>query len=106
MPLDGEYKREHLVVAYCKKRNADEYINAIGGTGLYYQNFFRENGLGLKFVKTDENLSYNQVSGGFVPNLSIIDVMMNCSSEQIRELLDAYNLIDGYESPEEAADNS
>jgi hypothetical protein len=96
--LDGEYKRENLVVAICKKRNADEYINAIGGTKLYFQDFFRQNGLGLKFIKTNENINYKQMSDIFVPNLSIIDVMMYCSKEKITELLGQYTLIDGYES--------
>ena len=101
VPLDGEYRRENLVLAYCRKRNADEYINAIGGTKLYFQNFFRENGVGLKFIHTNEDISYKQNREVFVPNLSIIDVMMYCSPEQIEELLGAYTLIDGYESPED-----
>lgn len=97
--LDGDYKREHLVVALCKSRNADAYYNAIGGTGLYFQKFFRENGVGLKFVKTDD-ISYNQFKSEFVPNLSIIDIMMFCSPEEITELLNRYTLIDGFESPD------
>ena len=101
VPLDGEYRRENLVLAYCRKRNADEYINAIGGTKLYFQNFFRENGVVLKFIHTNEDISYKQNRDDFVPNLSIIDVMMYCSPEQIKELLGAYTLIDGYESPED-----
>ena len=101
VPLDGEYKRENLVLAYCRKRNADTYINAIGGTKLYFQNFFRENGIVLKFIHTNEDISYDQHRDDFVPNLSIIDVMMYCSKEQITEMLGSYTLIDGFESPED-----
>ena len=101
VPLDGEYKRENLVLAYCRKRNADTYINAIGGTKLYFQNFFRENGVVLKFIHTNDDISYDQHRADFVQNLSIIDVMMYCSKEQIGEMLSAYTLIDGYESPED-----
>ena len=101
VPLDGDYRRENLVLAYCRKRNADTYINAIGGTKLYFQNFFRENGVVLKFIHTNEDISYDQHRDDFVPNLSIIDVMMYCSEEQIREMLGAYTLIDGFESPED-----
>ncbi len=101
VPLDSEYKREHLVVAYCKKRNADEYYNAIGGTKLYFQKFFRENGISLKFVKTNEDLSYKQFTDDFIPNLSIIDVMMFNSQEQIKDLLGKFTLIDGYETFED-----
>lgn len=101
VPLDGEYKRENLVLAYCRKRNADTYINAIGGTKLYFQNFFRENGVVLKFIHTNDDISYDQHRADFVQNLSIIDVMMYCSQEQIDKMLSAYTLIDGYESPED-----
>ena len=106
VPLDGQYRRENLVLAYCRKRNADEYINAIGGTKLYFQNFFRENGVVLKFVHTNEDIVYNQNRDEFVPNLSIIDVMMYCTPEQIEEMLKAYTLIDGYESPEDMPENN
>ncbi len=96
--LDGGFKRENLVMAFCKNRGADAYYNAIGGTGLYFRDFFNENGVNLKFVKTDENLRYRQYTDDFIPNLSIIDVMMFCSREEIRGLLDSYTLIDGFES--------
>lgn len=98
--LDGEYKREHYVVAICKATEATEYYNAIGGTKLYYQSFFRENGLGLKFVHTND-VMYQQFGSQFVPNLSVLDMMMFCSQEQIAEFLNACCLEDGYESEEE-----
>ncbi|WP_035775825.1 WbqC family protein [Butyrivibrio sp. VCB2001] len=101
VPLDGEYKREYYVVALCKKRGADVYYNAIGGTGLYFQSFFRENGLGLKFVKSNPELSYARGNHEFIPNLSIIDVMMYCDEDQIKELLSQFTLIDGYEDMQE-----
>ncbi len=103
--LDGNYQREHMVVAYCKSRNADTYYNAIGGTGLYFQDFFRENGLGLKFVKMDDDISYKQLKDAFVPNLSIIDVMMFCSPDEIKQLLKRYTLVDGYESYDDMPKN-
>lgn len=100
--LDGTYKREHYVVESCKNRGATEYYNAIGGNKLYCQKFFRENGLGLKFVKTNSDVSYRQYEGKeFVPNLSIIDIMMFCSKDQIAELLTEFSLEEGYESFDE-----
>lgn len=100
--LDGTYKREHYVVQSCKNRGATEYYNAIGGTKLYCQKFFRENGLGLKFVKANEDIRYKQFdSDKFVPNLSIIDIMMFCSDDQITEMLTRFSLEDGFESFDE-----
>ena len=92
--LDGEYKKENLVVAICKNRGASDYYNSIGGTALYTQSFFNENGLGLKFIKTNSQLEYKQWGNKFIPNLSIIDIMMFCSDDQIKELLLQYSLID------------
>lgn len=103
-PFHETYSKEYYVVAICKALNADEYYNAIGGTKLYYQKFFRDNGINLKFVKTDSDISYEQFGHEFVPNLSIIDVMMFCSQEQIKELLNSYTLVDGYESPEDVGE--
>ena len=99
--LDGEYKKEHMVVAYCKKRNATDYYNASGGTGLYFQQFFRENGLGLKFVKMNDSVRYKQFTDDFTQSLSIIDVMMFCSEEEIADLLTQFTLEEGYEKPED-----
>ncbi|MDC7280498.1 WbqC family protein [Butyrivibrio fibrisolvens] len=101
VPLDRDYKRENYVVATCKKLGATEYVNAIGGTKLYFQDFFKANGLELKFVHTDSDISYKQFKDDFIPNLSIIDAMMFCNDEQMEELLNQYELVDGYESPEE-----
>lgn len=95
------YKREHYVMAVCKARNATEYYNAIGGTKLYFHKFFRDNGVDLKFVHTNSDIAYEQFGGEFIPNLSIIDVMMFCSDEQIKDLLNSYTLVDGYESEED-----
>ena len=97
--LDGNYKREHYVAESCKKMGATEYYNAIGGTKLYCQKFFRENGLGLKFLRANDTIKYQQFEGqDFVPNLSIIDIMMFCSKEEISKLLQEFTLEDGYES--------
>ena len=100
--LEGTFKREHYVVESCKKMGATEYYNAIGGTKLYCQKFFRENDLGLKFLRTKDELKYQQFEGQkFVPNLSIIDIMMFCSRDQITKLLQEFTLEDGYESFDE-----
>ncbi|SFO24823.1 WbqC-like protein family protein [Pseudobutyrivibrio sp. UC1225] len=97
--LDRDYKRENYVIATCKKLGGTEYYNPIGGTKLYFQDFFRANGVGLKFVKANPDIKYEQFGNEFVPSLSIIDIMMFCSKEQIAEMLNDYELVDGYESP-------
>ena len=80
------------VIEICKVLGADEYINAIGGQALYSPEDFAAQGIQIKFLKTGE-IRYQQFKNEFVPNLSIIDVMMFNSLEEICELMDDYELV-------------
>lgn len=80
------------VIDICKGLYADEYINAIGGQTLYSYKDFKANGIELKFLKTGD-IQYKQFENEFVPNLSIIDVMMFNEPSKIREMLDNYKLL-------------
>lgn len=88
---DSTLKGEDKIIDICKRRSADCYINAIGGKELYNSHNFAKNGIELRFLKTGE-ITYKQFSNPFVPNLSIIDVMMFNSVEQIKDLLQVYTL--------------
>jgi hypothetical protein len=90
--IDHTLKAEHKVMAICKELNADVYINAIGGQELYSKEWFRENNIELKFIKTDD-IQYKQFNNEFVPWLSILDVMMFNQSEEIESMLNQYTLI-------------
>lgn len=93
MPLD--LSAQERIVQICKKLGADRCINAIGGVELYSAKAFEENGVTLKFMKTKESLRYKQFNENFVPNLSIIDVMMFNSQKAIKKLLGEFELING-----------
>jgi hypothetical protein len=88
---DNSLKGEEKIIEICKKRNADTYFNAIGGKELYHHERFQKENLGLKFLKT-ENVNYKQFDNEFVPSLSIIDVLMFNSVDDITELLERYCL--------------
>jgi hypothetical protein len=89
---DDTLKANSKVVAICKELGGNVYINAIGGQELYDKQDFKEQGIDLKFIKSG-NIEYKQFKSGFVPNLSIIDVLMFNSPEEINRLLDDYELI-------------
>lgn len=90
---DHELKAEDRVVSICAARCAKSYINPIGGLELYCKERFENDGIGLSFIKTDD-VRYRQFGQEFVPSLSIIDVMMFNSKENIREMLEKkFNLI-------------
>jgi hypothetical protein len=80
------------VLDICKKENASVYINPIGGLELYSEKYFSENNIKLNFIKSP-TINYNQFNAEFVPNLSIIDVLMFNDVSTIKEFLTNYELI-------------
>ncbi len=90
--IDHQLKSHEKVMAICKEREADMYINPIGGLDLYDKEHFKQNNLELQFQKSN-SFSYKQFSNEFVPWLSIIDVMMFNNDEQIKSALSNYLLL-------------
>ena len=80
------------IIDICKSVGSDHYINAIGGKELYSKDDFAREGIKLNFIDTKE-IEYKQFDKEFVPNLSIIDVLMFNSKEESRELLQRYELV-------------
>ena len=94
LPIDPSLKSEDKVIALCKARQADRYINPIGGLerGLYNKETFKQNNIELLFHKIN-TISYKQFDNEFISNLSIIDVLMFNSKEKVKELLQEYTLV-------------
>jgi hypothetical protein len=90
--VEPHFKGQERVIAICTTLNANHYVNAIGGVGLYTKSTFALQGITLSFIKS-KPLIYQQFSNTFVPNLSIIDVIMFNSSHTIQTYLEAYELI-------------
>lgn len=89
---DNGLKGQDKVIAICQLLGASEYYNAIGGQKLYTSNIFDAKNIKLGFVKTNE-IQYRQFDNRFCPNLSIVDVMMFNSKEEIADLLAEYTLL-------------
>jgi len=89
---DHSLKKQDRVIEICKKLGTRSYINTIGGLELYDKDIFGSNELELKFIKP-KNIEYKQFQDQFVPNLSIIDVMMFNSKDEIKNMLNMYELI-------------
>lgn len=90
--MDHSLKSQERVIEICGNLSATTYINPIGGLELYESKSFESNGIDLKFIKS-KNIGYKQFDNEFVPNLSIIDVMMFNSNDEIKKMLDMYELI-------------
>lgn len=87
-----ELSREERLVDICRKENSSIYINPSGGQDLYSKEYFTEKNINLFFLKSDEIL-YTQFKNNFVPWLSIIDVLMFNSPDEISGMLNQYKLI-------------
>ena len=90
LAIDHSLKAQTKVLEICKHLNADIYINSIGGKELYDKNVFIKEGIELKFIKP-RNIQYSQFNHEFVPWLSIIDLLMFNSLEQIKGYLNEYD---------------
>jgi hypothetical protein len=74
-----------------RAHGATEYINRPGGAGLFAEQQFREHHLKLT-IQSWTDMPYTCGKYKFEPGLSILDVMMWNSCEQIRAYLDTFRL--------------
>ena len=89
---DNTLHAESKILDICKVLKADEYYNAIGGQSLYNKDEFKTSGIDLKFLKP-EIMPYKQFKNDFVAGLSMIDVLMFNSVDEINMMLDRYELV-------------
>lgn len=89
---NSELKAQERIIDICKKEKAEVYINLIGGIELYNKIDFKASNIDLFFIKTDE-IYYKQFNDNFIPFLSIIDVIMFNSVNEIKKMLNKFSLI-------------
>ena len=77
-------KGSDLVLDICKLFNADVYLS--GKSGSSYLNFkdFNETNIKLR-NQVYLSKSYSQLGSSFLPNLSIIDFLMNCDTDSFKD---------------------
>nr|WP_298922081.1 WbqC family protein [uncultured Roseobacter sp.] len=90
----SDLRNADRVIDICKRVGATEYINPPGGRNLYAAGDFNAQGLKLRFLQPHLP-TYAQFGRPFVPSLSILDVMMFNSIDQISTtFLKEYDLVD------------
>lgn len=93
LPLDHALKAEDRVLSICRCLNAALYINLIGGMDLYSKERFMKHKINLQFLRVNP-VVYFQPGEKFIPNLSILDVMMYNYKEEIAVFLQkGYELV-------------
>jgi len=80
------------IIEICRIIGASVFVNAIGGRLLYNKEELLEYGIELYFIETLQH-SYQQFSSSFIPNLSIIDVLMHNGRENCIEFINNFRLI-------------
>ena len=90
--INHNLKSQEKVIAISKALNAEHYINAIGGRELYNKEDFKQENIDLKFLKPELKV-YQQFNNEFISGLSIIDVLMFNSKEEVNEMLGNYQLV-------------
>lgn len=93
LDYDREGHGPDKILSICHLLGGSAYVNAIGGRELYDQDMFRQQNIDLSFIQMDDQISYLQGDGDFIPSLSIIDVMMWNSVADCNQLLNRYTLI-------------
>lgn len=86
--LHGQNKIIHISQAL----QATQYINAIGGQELYQKGMFLEKNIELSFLQS-KPINYPQYKRPFMPDLSIIDILMFNDKEEVKLYLAEYELI-------------
>ena len=84
-------RAEERVLDINRVMGSSHYINPIGGIGLYDRARFDARGVRLSFLRPRQ-ITYSQLGGAFVPSLSILDVMMFNSHEELSSLLGEFDL--------------
>lgn len=89
---DNALRGQDKIIAICNELGATHYINNFGGEELYNRDVFSSQGMQLSFIKPTTK-PYRQYGHEFVPNLSIIDVLMFNDVSQCQLLLEGYALV-------------
>ena len=84
--IDHSLRSQEKVIAINKALDSNHYINPTGGAELYDEDTFRKEHIKLNFLES-EVPKYKQFNDEFIAFLSIIDVMMFSSKEEIATML-------------------
>ena len=84
---------QEKIYELCKVNNANKYVNAYGGMSLYDKDEFKKRNIELGFINSIPT-PYTQInSSEFIKNASMIDILMNCSKDEIINQLNNYTVI-------------
>lgn len=89
MPCAEVKEADEWALYITKKMGYETYVNPPGGKAFFDAKKYKNNNIVLQYL-TQEMQVYNQRNSSFIPGLSIIDVMMFCSGEEILKMMSRY----------------
>jgi hypothetical protein len=89
---DDSLRGQERVLDICQRVGATDYTNPIGGAKLYRQEAFQSCGITLHFLVA-QGEPYRQHGAKWMPFLSIMDVLMFNSAQEVQRLLTKYRLL-------------
>ncbi|MFS3007686.1 WbqC family protein [Bacteroides thetaiotaomicron] len=92
IPKDNSLRGKDKIIQICEILGADTYYNAVGGKNLYDQEEFREHGITLNFVDSLPQVYSQLHTREFVSGLSMVDVLMNNTKDEVNRLLGSFQL--------------
>ena len=82
--LDVKGSRTELLVDICETLDADVYLSGVGGRIYIDYQMFEKSNIDIVFQEF-KSPTYPQLHGDFIPNLSIIDYLLNCGGENLND---------------------
>lgn len=86
LPQFADLRKNELIIAVCRHFSADSYLSGIGAKAYNQPEIFDKEGIQLEYLDY-QPITYPQLWGSFIPNLSIVDMLFNCGAEGTRKLL-------------------
>lgn len=86
LPQFADLRKNELIAAICRHFSADCYLSGNGARAYNQPGIFEEQGIKLEYMDY-QPITYPQLWGSFIPNLSIVDMLFNCGAGGTRKLL-------------------
>lgn len=84
--LDVEGRKSDLVLNICRSLGAGTYLSGHGAEAYLDASAFAQAGIRIEYIESRPPL-YAQMHGRFIPGLSMLDMMLNASQQQLLEYL-------------------
>lgn len=85
------YTATERLVKICKATGADVYVSGSGGKHYLNEKLFSDNNISLEYQNYAGVIYSQHLSNTFVPNLSILDLLMNAGPKSLQLIKDSGN---------------